>query len=315
MFQDKLNVLILGATGNLGRFITKECLARDNLLVNILVRNPEKCKDLREQIESAGGKCIVGDINDPKSIKDCTKGMHTVISAVIGDEHTVIDGQHNVLKDAIKNNVKRFVPSDFSFDIFSMPIEEHYLIGLRLKFRQILEKTPMKGLHFTNGMFLETYFWGVSQGGFPCWGSADKKVDLTTEEDVGKFVAAAVSDPDRVGDVKISGNKLSTREIVEIYNQETGDHEKVKLQGSIEDLKKKAAECKKNGDIINFIQFGYAIPFFDGRGDIKEPMNDEFPEVKTITLREFIQTNVGKKEYNYTIPGIVMEARQEILSK
>jgi len=315
MSQDKLNILIIGSTGNLGCLITRECLARDNLRVNVLIRNPDKCKDLREKIESAGGRVFIGDITDPESIRDCTKGMHTVISAVIGDDRTVIEGQHNLLKDALKNNVQRFVPSDFSFDIDNMKLGEHYFTDQRLKFRQILEKSHMKALYFSTGMFLQTYFWMVSKGGFTCWGSADKKIDLTAEEDIARFVAAAVSDPDRIGKVKISGNRLSTKEIVDIYNLETGKHEEYKLLGSLEDLKLKVADFKKKGDMFNFVQYGYGIPIYDGRGDIKEPMNDQFPEVKTTKLDEFVKANLGKQQYDYSVPDIVKGAKEEILAK
>ena len=54
--QDKINILIVGATGNLGSYITKHSLTHPNLITNILVRNPQKNKELAAQVEQAGGK-------------------------------------------------------------------------------------------------------------------------------------------------------------------------------------------------------------------------------------------------------------------
>jgi ribosomal protein S28E/S33 len=314
--SNKLNILILGGSGNLGRLITMEALSSSKFNVTVLMRNPEKHKDFVSQIESMGGRVIVGDVKKPETIKDITKGMHTVISALIGDDECVVEGQNRILQDGVKNGLKRFVPSDFSFDIWKIPEDYHYFISQRLRFRKMLEKTNVKGLHFSNGMFMQTFFWMINKYGLQYWGDINQKLDLTSEEDVARFVVRAVSDPNRTGDVKIVGNELSMKEIVEIYNLVMKKNETAKNMGSIEDLKKYVMDLKSKGNVFDSIQMGYSLPMFDGTGKIKKPMNSEFKDITTTRFEDFLKKfSTGKFDYNYTIPDICKSVEKQILAK
>jgi putative NADH-flavin reductase len=93
MDSSKIPILIAGATGQLGKFITEHSLANSKLQVNILVRNSEKNKELVEKVTKAGGKVHIGDITDPKSLQGVTKDIHTVISAVSGDESIFVEAK------------------------------------------------------------------------------------------------------------------------------------------------------------------------------------------------------------------------------
>src|SRR5688572_25433595 len=119
---DRISILIVAPTGKLGAPIAKHCLARPNLLVNVLVRDPSKDRDLLDQVEKAGGKVIKADFADLESLKDTTKGIHTVISAFASqDEKVFVEGHKALIDDAVKNGVARFVPSEFGvrYDKFS----------------------------------------------------------------------------------------------------------------------------------------------------------------------------------------------------
>jgi len=314
MIADKvISVLIVGATGNLGKYITLECLNKPNLLVNILIRDPNKDKQLCQRVEQEGGKCIIGDITKPETIKDCTKGIHTVVSAVIGDNKTVIEGQKNLLEDALKNGVKRFVPSDFSFYIFGFNKGEHFFTNQRLEFRDILDKSPIKHLHVSNGFFMETYFF-LNTDKFMYWGDIDQKIDLTCQGDVGKYLAAAISNPDRDGELNIVGSELSTREIVEIFNRVTGKNLPAVSGGSLDDLKKQIEEHRKQGNLYEAVQLGYAYSAYSGKGKIYSKQNDEFSEIKPTTLEDYIKKYYGKIQYEFSIPHAVQESKKEILA-
>jgi len=310
----KTNILIVGSCGNLGRHITKEALKQNDLLVNILVHNMSHSQEIADLVKKAGGKVFEGDVTKPETIKDITKGMHTVISALIGDNDVIIKGQSNLLEDAERNGVKRFVPSDFSLEIWNIPRGRHFFMEQRLQFKELLDKSKVKGLHFTNGMFMETYFWMANQYGFSYWGDINQKFDLTSEEDVGKFVIAAVRDKNRVGHVKVSGAEVSTKEVVDTYNLVLNKKESAKYMGSIEELKTKVKELRDQGKIFDSIQMGYCIPLYDGSGKIKDKMNSQFPSVKVTSLEDFIKSTQGKPSYQYTIPGIVKGCEKQILT-
>lgn len=68
-------ILILGATGPTGRHIVSQALAR-GYDVTVLVRSPEKAKDL------TGAKLVVGDARDEKALRQAVKGRDAVISAL-----------------------------------------------------------------------------------------------------------------------------------------------------------------------------------------------------------------------------------------
>jgi hypothetical protein len=218
-----------------------------------------------------------------------------------------------LLEDAEKNGVSRFVPSDFGFDIWNIPKGRHYFTDLRLRFKERLDKSKVKGLHFTNGMFMQTYFWMVNKCGLYYWGDINQKIDLTSEEDVAKFVIASVWDRNRVGHVKVVGSEMSTKEIVETYNKVLNRKESGKSNGSIEDLKKKIQDVREK-DLCESIQLGYDLLRFDGSGKIKDKMNSQFPEVKVTSLEDFLTMTQGHVNYEYTIPSVVMACEKQIKS-
>jgi len=288
----KLPILVVGATGQLGSLITKYALKQPNLAVNILIRNPDKNKDLVDEIQKAGGKVIVGDVTKPETLTDSTKGIHTVISALIGDDSTVFEGQRHLAEDAVKNGVKRFVPSDFSLSTDRIQEGEHPFLTSRIKFRKYLETTPVKGLHVTLGIFTETFFFFKTRmfPGLHYYQSPDQKIDITTYEDTAKYVAAAVAKPDRVGDLRIHGDELSINEIAAIYKKVTGKDVKPENRGSIEDLKKSIEELRKK-DFFRSILLTYEIFMFDGRGKLESVDNAEFPEIQPTHLEDYIKAH------------------------
>jgi len=154
------------------------------------------------------------------------------------------------------------------------------------------------------------FFWLVNHQhiGFTYWGDINQKIDLTAEEDVAKFVIVAILDKNREGHVKVCGSELSTKEIVELFNKILGKNEQAKFMGSIEDLKNRVNELKEK-EIFESIQLGYVIPMFDGSGKIKDKMNSQFPEVKVMTLEDFITKTHGKPDYQYTIPFMIKETQ------
>lgn len=306
------NKIIVGASGNLGRHIVHQALKRPNLLVNILVRSKEKAKDLVDEVISSGGKVFEGDVTQPDTIRNISVNIHTIISALVGNDDVVIQGQKNLLEDAERHGVKRFVPSDFSGDIWSIPLGQHYFTDQRLKFRQILDKSKIMGLHFSNGYFLETYFYWVNKLGFTYWGDINSKIDLTPEEDVAKFVIAAVSDKDRVGHIRVVSIELSTKEILDTYNLVLGKQEQAKKLGSLDELRNKVQELQKSGNFKESVELGYTLMFFDGSVKIKNKMNSEFPDVKVMKLDEFLKNTQGKMtHYHFTISDVLEEQQKQ----
>lgn len=69
-------ILIIGASGFLGREVTKPLLSKGEQ-VRLLVRTPAKVEDLKQ----AGAEVIQGDLIDPPSLARACQGADRVLAA------------------------------------------------------------------------------------------------------------------------------------------------------------------------------------------------------------------------------------------
>ena len=302
MESQKLNVLIVGAHTRLGALIVKHTLAQPNLITNILIRDPKQSPELVDAVQKAGGRALFGNFFQLETLKDITKGMHTVVSAIYPVEMKIIvDGQIALIDDCIRNGVKRFVPSAFAGNIEGFPREElAELLSFEyyLKVMDHLQGKPIKTLQFWQGVFTESLFetFEAKIKDFGYWGNPEHKYDLTTYEDTAKVVAAAVADENRAGDVVIVGQSLVIKEIAEIYNRVRRVNVTPKQFGSLDDLKAKWVEARKaNNESPETLLLGNLAYLFDDGGEFRANNNAEFPGVQWTTVEEVLTQNAELK--------------------
>lgn len=291
MNKSKISILIAGATGKLGSRVTKYCLAKQNLAVNILIRNPDKNKELCESVTHAGGNVIKADLKDPESLKDVTKGIHTLISTVDGED--TLPGQLLLLEDGIKNGLKRFVPSDYTLNYKNYKIGDSFVYDIPLKFREKLEQTNVKGLHVFPGIITEVLFDWIYKPGIHVYLNPNKKLEITSYDDVARFVAAAVSNEERVGDLMIAGDILSPLEIAEVFEKATGKKFVEKFL-PYEDLQNRREEEIKNGNQFIAELLGFPAATYDKKISLPFTQNDEFPEVEVVHLYDWLKSKFSK---------------------
>jgi len=107
----KNNILVAGATGNLGGRICSELVKRA-ASVHAIVRpssDPEKVGALKE----LGVEVHVIDLDSIDEISKACVGINCVVSAVAGLSDVIVDLQTRILDGAIKAGVGRFIPSEF----------------------------------------------------------------------------------------------------------------------------------------------------------------------------------------------------------
>ncbi len=297
--NDKISILIVGATGRLGSLITKHCLAQPKLLVNILVRDPQKNKELAASVEKAGGKVWKGDVAQPETLDAPLKGVHTVVSATSPfDPKTALDGQIALIDAAIRNGVKRFSPSDYAENCEKFTREEMRDFGItefKVAVWEYLKDKPLKTIHFNPGVFMDSLFeFGAKD--FAYWGNPDHLYDLTSYEDTAKYVAVALTDENRTGTYNFSAVKLTAKQVADIYNQVRGANIVPRCQGTMEELKN-AFEAAKKADPYSFmvIMLGISLVIYDDRATFDKVHNSEFPSVKTTSIKEFLEQNPNAK--------------------
>jgi len=288
MDPSKTSILIAGATGAFGLLLTKHCLAYPNLQVNILVRDINKNKEIVDSIVKAGGKVFVGDLVKKDTIKDVTKGMHTVVSCIMTkDLHIFRLSQENLLKDSIENGVKRFVPSEYGSLDYKAPEGENMVMDAKKKFRMELEKSGINHLYVSNSLFMEylPYF----AAGFTYWGATPTvKFSLTAMDDAAQFTAAAIAVPNRTGDLIVAGQHLTMMEVADTYNKVRGTSAQPIRKGSLEDLKKKMEAELAGDNKLSGMYFSLCRILMDGRSLLTSNDNSEFPQVKPQTFEEFL---------------------------
>jgi len=107
----KKKILLAGATGYLGQFITQELIEKD-YETKIIVRNKEKISPNVPSLE-----IIEAQVTKPETLKDISKGIDVVISSIgitrqkDGLTYMDVDYQANVnlIDEAKKNGVKKFI--------------------------------------------------------------------------------------------------------------------------------------------------------------------------------------------------------------
>ncbi len=172
------------------------------MTTNILVRDPQKNKELASQVESAGGRVIKGDITQPETIKGATKGMHTVILAISAESQVIVDGQKAVIDDSIANSVTRIIPIEYGFNLHQCDfkeLEKLPFLSQKVEILDYLKTKPIKVMTIGVGIFVETLYSFFFDSGFNYWGEENLKIQATSYEDSARFVAAAVARPELEG--------------------------------------------------------------------------------------------------------------------
>lgn len=211
-------VAIAGASGKLGKFITRHLLEESlratsasslpgQLKVRLLTREKEESiAKLGEFQGKPGVEIVPVDHSNTESLTAALQGCHTLLSTVSGDFPVVLDLQLRLLEAAIKAGVSRFSPSDYSLDFRNLTPGDNYYLDFRIKVAEILKAEEqagrIKALHFLNGMFTDIVylpflgFLNEKESTFTCWGTGEERMDSTTYEDTARYVAAVVKTKD-----------------------------------------------------------------------------------------------------------------------
>ncbi|KAE8374206.1 hypothetical protein BDV26DRAFT_270453 [Aspergillus bertholletiae] len=231
-FQPK-NVLLFGATGNIGTYILDAILAArgefDRVAIFTSPATAASKKDLLEDLKRTKGvEVLVGDVQDEDAVRKAYDGIDTVISALgrgaIASQIPLIR-----LADAAPT-VKWFLPSEYGTDIkYSPASAQEKPHQQKLKVRAVLEnENPDEGVvsnlaytYVVTGPYSDMY---VHFAGNPVAGGWDvhgkkatllgegggARVSLTTMKDVGTLVLATLRHPSVAFNRALKVNSFTT---------------------------------------------------------------------------------------------------------
>jgi len=95
-------VVIFGAAGHTGKYLTRKMQAMENIELSVFVRNPEKFGDM----DMTGVHIITGDALNADDVKQAMSGQEILLCSLEGDVLTMANNIVSALKET---SVKRII--------------------------------------------------------------------------------------------------------------------------------------------------------------------------------------------------------------
>lgn len=294
--MEKTTIVLAGATGDLGRRIASILLDRD-ILLRILIRSGRR-RDKIEEFQRRGAEVVETDFNDVASLTEACAGANCAVSALAGLREVIIDAQTSLLEAAVRANVPRFIPSDFSIDFTKCNADQNRNLDLRREFHQKLDRAPLAATSILNGGFME-----LLAGKAPLilykfrrivyWENANQLLDFTTIDNTAEFTAAAALDPLTPRFLRIAGDQISAKDLVDVVSDTTGIRFKLFRGGSLNRLALlikifKKLSFSKKALYPAWQGMQYFHNMFSGCAKLEPLDNDRYPEIQWTTVRQFL---------------------------
>ena len=302
MNESNKTVVLAGATGALGGLIANALLEKPGVTLRALVRPGSRGK--ASALAERGADIVEVAIDDPShadAVAETMTGAFSVVSALQGGPDVIIDAQSRLLEAARRAGVRRFIPSDYSFNIFGIADGENVSSDLRRAFARHADETRggVEVVHVLNGCFLDRRVMFGFLGAFDLasrkaflWGDGNAPMDFTTYEDTARYTAAVATDPAPAPrEFNVAGDVLNFHQLVRAYEESSGNKLAVVHLGSLADLdseilRRLQAEPK---NMYAWLPLMYWRAMLSGKGKLGALANARYPEIHPLTVREFVK--------------------------
>ncbi|ORY83267.1 hypothetical protein BCR37DRAFT_379294 [Protomyces lactucae-debilis] len=184
--------VVAGGTGKIGRQISLALLER-GFQVTVLSR-----KETDAELTQKGAKLAIADYSSDSQLTDLLRGSQVVINT-LGMESFAADLQTTLAKAAKAAGVQLFVSNDFGvdYDIIQAhdQLDLHAFVQGKADFAQTLKEIGLDSLQFYTGFFDSALAWlfqaDTEKRTARIPGTGDRPFAITTEHEVGQFVATA----------------------------------------------------------------------------------------------------------------------------
>jgi nucleoside-diphosphate-sugar epimerase len=298
----KTTTVLAGATGDLGGRIANLLLDRDTRL-RIPVRKGSR-RDKIDDFQKRGAEVIEVDFNNVSALTEACAGAACVVSALAGLREVIIDVQTSLLEAAVKAEVPRFIPSDFSIDFTKCAAGQNRNLDLRREFQHKLDQAPLAVTSILNGGFTH-----LLTGRAPMilyrfhrviyWENAGQLLDFTTIDNTAEFTAAAALDPSTPRFLRIAGDQISAKDLVDVASDVTGHKFRLLRAGSLRRLALLTKIFRKLSPQETALYppwqgMQYFHNMFSGCAKLEPLDNDRYPEIRWTTVRQFLAKNVSR---------------------
>ncbi|KAG1342803.1 Isoflavone reductase [Cocos nucifera] len=232
----KSRILVIGATGTLGRELVRASLAAGHSTF-ALVREPtftDPQKSLLLRSFAANGVTLLkGSLQDFQSLLEAVKQVDVVICAVPSKQ--TLD--QKLLIEAIKEAgcIKRFVPSEFGADPDKVQIlgMDHGHYEMKIEIRRCIENEGIPYTYISCNFLMRYLLPSLVQPGLNApprdeikiFGDGNVKAVSLMDIDVATFTICTIDDPrtlDMVLYLRPPGNVYSMNELVEMWEMKIG---------------------------------------------------------------------------------------------
>ena len=282
-------VLLVGASGDLGSLIGLALLGLGARL-RVLLRPGSGTRLLPAIAEHAE---IVYDTTDAFA------GVHTVVSAIQGGAEDIVEVQLDLLRRARAAGVKRFIPSDFSFDFFALDDGENVNSDLRRNFARTaaLERGDLEVVHVMSGCFVDEKGLFGFLGAFDkerneayLWGDGNEKMQFTTYADTATYTANVALDAAPIAErIYFAGDSLDFHELVAAVGEAQRRPVEIVRMGTLADLRdeierRRAAYPRQP---LSWLPLMYWHGMLSGRGRLGGLSNSRYPAIRPCSVRDY----------------------------
>ncbi|MBC8067780.1 MAG: NmrA family NAD(P)-binding protein, partial [Deltaproteobacteria bacterium] len=270
-------VVVIGGAGKLGRLVVAALLEHPSVRVRVLVRNPGQpaiALMAGERVELARFDAVTAT---DAARAAAVRGAFAVVSTLQGGPDVIVDAQLSLLRAARAAGARRFIPSDYSYNVFTLPEG----INVNSDWRRTLGEQARKEVsesfevvHVMQGIFADRFVLGflglldAGQGVVRYWGDGKTPIDWTTWEDTARFTAAAALDDRKVPEhLFVSGDRMDVLSFAETWELANGKQLVRERLGSMDELE---AETKRRlaaepANMFAWLPLMYARGVFGGQ--------------------------------------------------
>ncbi|KAK9142257.1 hypothetical protein Syun_011657 [Stephania yunnanensis] len=303
---EKSKVLVIGATGYIGKFIVEASTKLEHPTFALVREGSSVSLDkqkLLQRFESSGVTLIYGDVGDRKSLVKAIKQVDVVISTV--GPYSLLE-QINII-DAIKEagNVKRFVASEYGNDVDRTRAVDpaKFVFGNKAQIRRRIEAEGIPYIYICNDFFSGCFLPSLVQvedtkvpprDRAVILGDGNTKAAFNKEEDIAAYLIKAVDDPRTLNKtlyVKPPNNVYSINELVSLWEKKIGKTlERVYLteEQVLKNIEDGTRAEKKFYSIGHSIFIKRDQTYFEIKPSFGVEASELYPEVKYTSVDEFL---------------------------